>query len=169
VTGVLPRLSCWVPVAHACNPSYSGGRDQEDHSSKPSWANSSEDPISKKTITKKKGFAEWLKVKALRSSPSTTKKKTFLRDPPWESGEHYLTSHSTWLPAPPLRKYIKLWRIMENICQSSYRDRIQYERTMLLEKEWVFICIPGSLEALLECSDPYLICRLKENRPDSDC
>jgi hypothetical protein len=22
-------------VAHACNPSYSGGRDQEDHSSKP--------------------------------------------------------------------------------------------------------------------------------------
>jgi hypothetical protein len=24
-----------APVAHACNPSYSGGRDQEDHSSKP--------------------------------------------------------------------------------------------------------------------------------------
>jgi hypothetical protein len=23
--------SCWVPVAHAYNPSYSGGRDQEDH------------------------------------------------------------------------------------------------------------------------------------------
>jgi hypothetical protein len=23
--------------AHACNPSYSGGRDQEDHSSKPAW------------------------------------------------------------------------------------------------------------------------------------
>jgi hypothetical protein len=28
-----------VPVAHACNPSYSGGRDQEDYSSKPAWAN----------------------------------------------------------------------------------------------------------------------------------
>jgi hypothetical protein len=27
-------------VAHSCNPSYSGGRDQEDHSSKPAWANS---------------------------------------------------------------------------------------------------------------------------------
>jgi hypothetical protein len=25
----------WVPVAHACNSSYSEGRDQEDHSSKP--------------------------------------------------------------------------------------------------------------------------------------
>jgi hypothetical protein len=25
----------WVPVAHACNPSYSRGRDQEDCSSKP--------------------------------------------------------------------------------------------------------------------------------------
>jgi hypothetical protein len=24
-------------VAHACNPSYSGGRDQEDHGSKPAW------------------------------------------------------------------------------------------------------------------------------------
>jgi hypothetical protein len=22
---------CWVPVAHAYNPSYSGGKDQEDH------------------------------------------------------------------------------------------------------------------------------------------
>jgi hypothetical protein len=25
----------WVPVAHACNPSYSGDRDQEDRGSKP--------------------------------------------------------------------------------------------------------------------------------------
>jgi hypothetical protein len=30
-----------VPVAHACNPSYSGGRDQEDHGSKPARGNSS--------------------------------------------------------------------------------------------------------------------------------
>jgi hypothetical protein len=43
----------WVPVAHACNPCYSGGRDQEGCSLKPAWANSSQDPISKKTITKK--------------------------------------------------------------------------------------------------------------------
>jgi hypothetical protein len=35
-------------VAHACNPSYSGGRDQEDRGSKPAWANSFRDPISKK-------------------------------------------------------------------------------------------------------------------------
>jgi hypothetical protein len=28
-------------VDHACNPSYSGGRDQEDHGSKPAQANSS--------------------------------------------------------------------------------------------------------------------------------
>jgi hypothetical protein len=27
-----------VPVAHACNPRYSGGRDQEDHGSKPAQA-----------------------------------------------------------------------------------------------------------------------------------
>jgi hypothetical protein len=30
-----------TPVAHACNPSYSGGRDQEDHGSKSPRANSS--------------------------------------------------------------------------------------------------------------------------------
>jgi hypothetical protein len=40
-------------VAHACNPSYSGCRDQEDCSLKPVQANSSRDPVSKKPITKK--------------------------------------------------------------------------------------------------------------------
>jgi hypothetical protein len=37
-------------VAHTCNPSYSGGRDQEVLCSKPARANSSGDPISKKTL-----------------------------------------------------------------------------------------------------------------------
>jgi hypothetical protein len=60
-----------------CNPSYAGGRDQEDHGSKPAWANSSQDPILKKTITKKEGLVEWLKVKVLSSNPSTTKNKIF--------------------------------------------------------------------------------------------
>jgi hypothetical protein len=31
----------WVLVAHICNPSDSGGRDQEDYGSKPAGANSS--------------------------------------------------------------------------------------------------------------------------------
>jgi hypothetical protein len=31
-------------VTHTCNPSYSGGRDQEDRGSKPSQANSSRGP-----------------------------------------------------------------------------------------------------------------------------
>jgi hypothetical protein len=39
-----------APVAQAYNHSYSGGRDQEDYSSKP--ANSSQDPILKKPFTK---------------------------------------------------------------------------------------------------------------------
>jgi hypothetical protein len=42
----------WMPVAHTCNPSFSG-RDQEDRSSKPAQGNSSQDPILKNTITKK--------------------------------------------------------------------------------------------------------------------
>jgi hypothetical protein len=41
--------------AHACNPHYSGGRDQEDCVSKPDQVNSSCDPISKTSShTKKK-------------------------------------------------------------------------------------------------------------------
>jgi hypothetical protein len=48
-------------VAHTCNPSNFGCRDQEDHGSKPVQANSSQDPILKKPITEK-GLVEWLKV-----------------------------------------------------------------------------------------------------------
>jgi hypothetical protein len=59
--------TCQESVAHTCNPSYSGGREQEDHDSKPAQANSSGDPISKKqNKTKKnpykKGLVEWLKA-----------------------------------------------------------------------------------------------------------
>jgi hypothetical protein len=39
--------------AHACNPSYSGGRNQEDHSLKPTQENSLQDGISKNPFTKK--------------------------------------------------------------------------------------------------------------------
>jgi hypothetical protein len=41
-------------TALACNPSYSGGREQEDHGSKPAQANNSQDYISKKKKTKQK-------------------------------------------------------------------------------------------------------------------
>jgi hypothetical protein len=41
------RQTRQAPVAHPCNPSYSGGRDQEDCGSRSAWANSSRDPISK--------------------------------------------------------------------------------------------------------------------------
>jgi hypothetical protein len=75
---------CLVLVAHACTPSYSGGRYQEDHNSKPAWANSLQDSISNIPPTKK-GLVEWLKVKALSSSHSTAKttratKKTKLEE-----------------------------------------------------------------------------------------
>jgi hypothetical protein len=47
-----------VPVAHTCNPSYSGGRDKEDCGSKPAWANSSQDPILKKAFPKKDWWSD---------------------------------------------------------------------------------------------------------------
>jgi hypothetical protein len=57
----LKYRSSQAAMTHACNPSYSGDRNQEDHGSKPAQANSSQDPILKKPITKK-GLVEWLKV-----------------------------------------------------------------------------------------------------------
>jgi hypothetical protein len=56
-----PWLQSWVPVAHARNPSYSGGTDQEDCGSKP------QRKIVGKTLSQKKtlheeGLMEWLKV-----------------------------------------------------------------------------------------------------------
>jgi hypothetical protein len=45
---------CWWHICKSyCNPSYSGGRDQVGHGSKPALANSSWDPISKNPFTKK--------------------------------------------------------------------------------------------------------------------
>jgi hypothetical protein len=43
-------------VVHICNPSYLGGRDQEDHGLKPAWTNSLQEPILKK---KKKTTHSW--------------------------------------------------------------------------------------------------------------
>jgi hypothetical protein len=70
-------------VAHACNPSYSGGRDQENCSSKPAQANGSQDPVSK-NFTKIE-LVKWLK-KGPSSNPSTakqTKNQIRHRTPPY--------------------------------------------------------------------------------------
>jgi hypothetical protein len=44
-----------APVAHACNPSHSGGRDQEDFGSKPAQANSSARPYLEKPFKNRAG------------------------------------------------------------------------------------------------------------------
>jgi hypothetical protein len=45
-------------MAHTYNPSYLGGRDQEDHGSKPASGNSSQDPIKKAHHEKAGGVAQ---------------------------------------------------------------------------------------------------------------
>jgi hypothetical protein len=57
-----------VLVAHACNPSYSGGRDQEDYSLRPVWAKKKKKERERKrnclknTQHTKKELVEWLKL-----------------------------------------------------------------------------------------------------------
>jgi hypothetical protein len=59
---------CRVLVSHACSPSYSGGRDQEDCGLKPAWANSLWETVSKiPNITKRGGGDGWWS--GLRCSP----------------------------------------------------------------------------------------------------
>jgi hypothetical protein len=61
-------------VAHAYNPRYSGGKDQEDHGSKPTQANSLKDLILK--IPNKKradGVAQVIEYLSSKCEASTTK------------------------------------------------------------------------------------------------
>jgi hypothetical protein len=46
-------LTSWMLMAHACNPKYSGGKNQEDRGWMPAWTNSSRNPPLKKTHHKK--------------------------------------------------------------------------------------------------------------------
>jgi hypothetical protein len=69
-------------MAHTYNPSYLGGRAQEDHSSKPAQADSFQDPISKISNTKQGWWRNSQVVKhlpskseALSSNHSTARKK----------------------------------------------------------------------------------------------
>jgi hypothetical protein len=80
-----------VLVVHACNPSYSGGRDQEDCGSKPDQANSSSVPILKKPTTKK-GWQSGSRCRpelnpsaAKKTQPTNQPKKQLKLYCPWEA------------------------------------------------------------------------------------
>jgi hypothetical protein len=68
-------LTSLAPVVYNCNPTDSGGREQEDHDLKPAWTNSSGDLISKIPDTKRaRGMAQVVeclpnKCKALNATP----------------------------------------------------------------------------------------------------
>jgi hypothetical protein len=64
-------------VAHSCHPSFLGGRDQENHGLRPTWANNSWDPISKITRAKGTGgVAQVLRKHKVQSSKPVLLKKT---------------------------------------------------------------------------------------------
>jgi hypothetical protein len=65
-----------VPVAHTCNPSCSGDRDQEDHCWKPAQGKILQDSILKKKPSLKMGVAM---VQAPVAQHKNTKKKPEIR------------------------------------------------------------------------------------------
>jgi hypothetical protein len=60
-------------VAHTYNPCYSGGRDQKDHGSKPSWAIVQETLSQKNPLQRKAGRVA--QGEGPEFKPSTTKRK----------------------------------------------------------------------------------------------
>jgi hypothetical protein len=86
--------------AYACNPSYSGGTDQENWGSKAAWANSLRNPILRKPFTKKCWWtgsrcSPWVQTLVLKETKKPKNK--------WSSGTglqtDILTSeiqHSAW-------------------------------------------------------------------------
>jgi hypothetical protein len=74
-------IHCQVPVAHTYNPSCSGAEIRRIKVGSQLWQIVFKRPYLKKSITKKE-LVEWLKVKALSSSHSTTKKNPpFIKGP----------------------------------------------------------------------------------------
>jgi hypothetical protein len=88
-----------VPVTQAYIPSYLGGWDQEDHGSRPAWANSLQDPISKITKTKWIGSVAQVvecllcRCKALSSNPRHTHTHTTHHNTHTHTHTHKFLSH----------------------------------------------------------------------------
>jgi hypothetical protein len=80
VCSVKELIPSRAPVAHTYNPSYSGGRNQEDHGLKSVWENSSWDSISKKTLHNKGLTFSGSRCRPWVQNPNCkkkTKKKSF--------------------------------------------------------------------------------------------
>jgi hypothetical protein len=83
-----------APVAHTCNPSYSGGRDQ-DWSSKPAYANSSWDPTLKHPSKKKSWCKIVLSVGSVffpfENFENTEHNYMYLSSPEWTAVKSYFS------------------------------------------------------------------------------
>jgi hypothetical protein len=70
----IKKLCNQVLVAHACNPSYSGCRDQEDHGLKPARKNSSVRPYVENTSQERAGVAQGVGPEYKPQTPVPQKK-----------------------------------------------------------------------------------------------
>jgi hypothetical protein len=121
-----------APLAHTCNLSYSGSRNQEDHSSKPAQANSSPDPVLKKPFTKKSWWSglrwrPWVQTSVLEKK----KKKTL--------SSYFTCFHS--LSSVP-------WSCPE-AAACDWADQMQKQ---IRESSWLLLDIKGICKNVKQCS-----------------
>jgi hypothetical protein len=88
----------WVLLAHTCNPSYSGGRDQEDCSSRPAWAKNK--TLSQKYPTHKRrtgGMAQVVECLLSKREPEFKLQYCHQKKTGREEGE-FMTPITSWAP-----------------------------------------------------------------------
>jgi hypothetical protein len=73
--GITKQFTSWAPVAHTYNPSYSGGRDQEYHGSKPPQKTVQEILKKKKKPSQIKGWWSGSRCRPWVQTPVLQKKK----------------------------------------------------------------------------------------------
>jgi hypothetical protein len=115
-----------VLVVHAYNPSYSGGRDQEDHGSKLGQANTLQDLISKKLNTKKDWWSSWgpefKPQNCKKKERKKERKKIPYRDKGYSSVAKHLRSMCTTLVQSP--EHMQERHLLEDrIIQSIWNQR----------------------------------------------
>jgi hypothetical protein len=131
---------CWAPVTHIYNPSYMGGRDWSwGLNSRPTWANSLQDPIFKLTRAKwtggvSSGRVPALQVRSPAFKPQFHQQKRQKVGGPWS--EITPTVGQKLNPMWKITKSKKSWRCGSSVEHMSSKHKTQYLPKKGVRQSW---------------------------------